>query len=374
MEMLLSTSPDLKPSFIDRDNQLEESVTIPLTVAMKIFKKKLENRCIEIKHKDIPSNLVKNAKSACDRYNFLVHNDIKDSQGICGITGHWIIGSNKEWRNELNEIQQKEIQENTLKIPQYKPAKKKQNKWIHQGSLESKVERPLFAKRKGEQEVEHEEVKKKQKNQMSWADDAEIAFGDVEPQQALNSDSILKDSIDNLSIGNVESKESIKNGKGMEGMNDEQEIRALDTKLKKLSAENMQIRDTEFADDDDEDIPTPDIETSDKDVEFAKMNDDDDEEDILTLDIETSDKDVQAPDAGLILKGKNYSQDNDANATTDSEFLLKYAKVIYNALLAELESRQLLYEIDEKPRVSECPTGREKKRGQKRRKYENKLV
>ncbi|CAG8756945.1 17257_t:CDS:2, partial [Cetraspora pellucida] len=333
MEMLVSTSPDLKPPL--------ESVAIPLTAAMRIFTKKLENRCTEIKHKDLPSNLVTNAKSACDRYNFLVHNDIKDSQGICGIVDHWIIGSDKEWRNELDEIRQKEIEENTLKIPQNKQARKKQNKWI-QGPLESRVERPMYTKRKSEQEVEHveiEEQQKKQENKISWADDAEIVFGDVEPQQT----------VDSLNIGNVESKESIRNNKRVDEMNDEQDIRALGAKLKQTGdndEENRQARD----------------------LEFAEMNDDDNEEDLLTPNVETSDKDVQIPS-----EGKNHSQD-DVNASTVSEYLLKYVKVIYNALLTELESRQLLYEIDQKPRVSECPTGREKKRGQKKRKYENKLL
>ncbi|CAG8542944.1 9357_t:CDS:2, partial [Dentiscutata heterogama] len=410
-------------NLIDKD-QLKEPVTIPLTVAIKIFTKTLENRCNEIfNSKDHPLNLINNAKSACDRYNFLFHSDIKCSQGICGISGHWIIGNKEEWRNELDEMRQKEIQENALKILQNKPAGKKRNKWMQQGPLGNN--QPILTKKKGKQEAEDAEIEqqKKQENKISWADDAEIAFGDVGPQQTLNFNPISKDIklmsentilesqgfnvsghetkdqtekmskngegenlfdmisfgdkqqsddfIDNLSIGNSELKESRKNDREMENT-DEENVRTRDLGIAKTS------------NDVEENMKTPDI-------GFVKMSDDNDEN-IRTSDIKTSDKNIRAPDARFIpqktsrispvqpqdtyherkSKEKSHSQE-DADATTVSEYLLKYSKVIYNALLAELESRQFLYEIDKKPRMSECPTGRRKKRGQKKRKYENKL-
>lgn len=387
MEMFASASPNLNPSLINKD-QLKKTVTIPLTVAMKIFTKTLENRCIEV-FKD--KKIFHNAKSASDRYNFLVHSDIKYSQGIWGITGHWIIGKNKEWRNELDEMRQKEIQENALNILQNKPARKKQNRWMQQGSLEYK--KSILTKKKGKQEAEHVEIKqqKNQEKKFSWADDAEITFQDAEPQQTLNFDPSIvfenqgfdemskqgegenlsgrtsyidnereigdkqpDDFIGNLNIGNVESKESRNNDKEMEKTDEEENMKTSD------------MRSVEMSDDDKEDIRTSDIETSDENIRTLDAG--------LIPQKTSRMSPVQFQDAYHECRPEEKSHLQDvADAKAVAKFLLKYSKVIYNALLAEHESRQFLYEMDKKSRVSECPTGREKKRGQKKRKYEKKL-
>ncbi|CAG8513302.1 9265_t:CDS:2 [Scutellospora calospora] len=451
MEMLLSTSPNFKSSSADK-----ESVIIPLTVVLKIFTKKIEDRCIEVSKnkKYFPRDLVNNAKSACDRYNFLVHSDVKNTQGICGITGHWMTVNYEEWKNELEEIRKKEIEENAVKISQNKTSRKKQNKLL-QGPLESKVQKPVHPKRKAEQEARHEEIKEQQDNKISWADEAEMAFDDVGPQQAsnldpsskdiepVNANSIMQsfenlyvdnkrdvraqlnqiladhkivldidnigdkqsdDPIGNLGIGGDESKKNMTTDKEMGEMDDEEDTRTLD--------------------EDDEDIGTP-------DAEHAEISDDD-EEDLRTPDaafLETSDKESRTPDTGFISqkmpkmleksendrtmspvqsqnahneakeKSENYrimspvqSQDahNEARGKSENDltmspvqspdayhetgkYLREYSKIIYKALLAELDSRHFLYETDKEPRVSDGLNWKEKS-GQKRRKFKNKLL
>ncbi|RIB28030.1 hypothetical protein C2G38_1617998 [Gigaspora rosea] len=367
MEMFASASPNLNPSLINKD-QLKKPVTIPLTVAIKIFTKTLENRCI----KNLSSDLINNAKSACDRYNFLVHSDIKYSQGVWGITGHWIIVNNEEWRNELDEMRQKEIQDNALNIFQKKPARKKQSKWMQQGPLENK--QSILAKKKGKQEVEHVKIEqqKNKENKISWADDAEITFQDGGPLQTLNFDpSII---FENQGFDEMSKQGEGENLSGRTSyIDNEREIgdKKLDNFIGNLSIGNVELK--ESRNNDKEMEKTDEEENMKTSVMGSVEMCDDDKEDIRTSDIETSDENITTLDTGLIPQKqfqdaynerkpeeKSHLQD-DSDATTVSKFLLKYSKVIYNALLAEHESRQFLYEMDKKSRVSECPTGREKK-------------
>ncbi|CAG8558262.1 14433_t:CDS:2 [Acaulospora morrowiae] len=51
-----------------------------------------------------------------------------------------------------------------------------------------------------------------------------------------------------------------------------------------------------------------------------------------------------------------------------------HAHLVYNALQDELDSRRFLYEIDKVPHVSKSSTGDSKKCGQKKKKYEKKLL
>src|SRR2546429_5339073 len=118
LEILASTPSSYKPSVYKKDPSIK-MIFIPLNIALKIFTRRLEKEFRNYNHaqhqdetidvseddkqrkvhiKNLP-DLITKANSACDMYQDLFQNDIKNSQGNVGLFAHWIEVFEYEWKN-----------------------------------------------------------------------------------------------------------------------------------------------------------------------------------------------------------------------------------------------------------------------------------
>nr|CAG8466611.1 2895_t:CDS:2 [Entrophospora candida] len=74
---------------------------------------------------------------------------------------------------------------------------------------------------------------------------------------------------------------------------------------------------------------------------------------------------------GLIVSANDVVYNDDIRQSSN---LQSHAALIYKELQGELETRQLIYEIDSKLHISEAPKGKDKKRGQKLKAYKQQLL
>ena len=151
LETLASTPPPYyyKPVVNEKDSSFKTTL-IPLNIALKIFTRRLERefrnynyiqkqdetfiisedgkqRKVHIK---LPK-LIRKANSACDMYQDLFQDEVKNSQGNFGLFAHWIKVYEYEWKDELDEMRQKEIYKGTVPLRN----KQRQIKWQMQGPL-----------------------------------------------------------------------------------------------------------------------------------------------------------------------------------------------------------------------------------------------
>ncbi|CAG8454948.1 3003_t:CDS:2 [Rhizophagus irregularis] len=286
LSLYQTSAPSPFQSSVYEKDEKESTIkitSVPLTIVLKIFTRRLEKVYRNIHETNITSeggkqrkvvklpDFIRKANSACDMYQDLFQDDIKNSQGIV---------SDATLRNAKN----KKLQ------------------------IKQQMHGPLLEKSVGKKK----ETKGKEKEHL-------IGESRMKPEQILS-----KDEKDDF----------------MNDIYKEKPISWADDVEEKFKSIN-ELRDDEIK------------------YQDEYSNDEKDLNDSETSDIEHV---------------KDESGQDNVTVEKISPYLLKeHAKLIYEELEKEFDTRSKLYEMDKVPHVSAKPTGKMKKTGQKRRRYEHKL-
>lgn len=318
-----TSTPSPFQSSVYKNDEKESTIKItlvPLTIVLKIFTRRLEKVYRNIHETIITSeggkqnkvvklpDFIRKANSACDIYQNLFQDDVKNSQGNIGLVANWVevlevfeYEWKNEWKNELSETKQKENYKGIVSEATLRKAKNKKKLQIKQ-----QMHGPLLGKKK--------ETKGKEKEQL-------IGKSRMKSERIL-----LKDEKDDL----------------MNDIYKEKPISWADDVEEKFKSIN-ELRDDE--------------------IKYQDEQQHQDETDLN--DSETSEIEHVKDEPG---------QDNVTVAKFSPYLLKEHAKLIYEELEKEFDTRSKLYEMDKVPHISAKPTGKMKKTGQKRRRYEHKMV
>ncbi|PKC73715.1 hypothetical protein RhiirA1_530188 [Rhizophagus irregularis] len=324
LSLYQTSAPSPFQSSVYEKDEKESTIkitSVPLTIVLKIFTRRLEKVYRNIHETNITSeggkqrkvvklpDFIRKANSACDMYQDLFQDDIKNSQGNIGLVSNLVevfevfeYEWKNEWKNELSETKQKENYKGIVSDATLRNAKNKKLQ------IKQQMHGPLLEKSVGKKK----ETKGKEKEQL-------IGESRMKPEQILS-----KDEKDDF----------------MNDIYKEKPISWADDVEEKFKSIN-ELRDDEIK------------------YQDEYSNDEKDLNDSETSDIEHV---------------KDESGQDNVTVEKISPYLLKeHAKLIYEELEKEFDTRSKLYEMDKVPHVSAKPTGKMKKTGQKRRRYEHKL-
>ncbi|RIA89239.1 hypothetical protein C1645_825127 [Glomus cerebriforme] len=325
LNTLSSTLETLEsPTFSSCQTPVPENVpsikltSIPLTIALKIFTSRLEkvyrNIHVNSENKDVKlPDFIKKAISACDMYQALFQDDINNSQGVIGLVANLVEGFevfDYEWENELSETKQKGTDKNIV------------------------FKAPL---RKG----------KNKKRQIKWQMQGPLPIGKTKEAKGKEKEQLIeKPSLEKIRKEQIVSK-------------DEKDFSLNDiyTEIFKPSIS--------WADDVEEKFKINELRDDDQNESRSMINEREKHQDEVDLNDSKTER----------IQGEPVRDHQDNTTVTKfSPYLLKeHAKLIYEELVKEFDTRNKLYEVDKVPHISEKPTGRMKKIGQKKHRHELKL-
>ncbi|CAJ0871603.1 318_t:CDS:2 [Entrophospora sp. SA101] len=401
MEFLASAPPPIiKPNIYNVDPK--NATLVPLNIAIRIFVKRLE------------TNLNKKNVHKAD------------------LLTHWIMVIKDEWGNfDLKKIINREWK--TGDVPKVLlqrnfRIKKKQNSWKIQASLLEKNKKPKVDKDKifkqEEKEIENindnvkqinleditiKEVENKKIKSISWADEVNEEFGEVSSITRNNNEDDVNDDYMNNNVTENETtpiKNHLTQIEEIEPYNSANVIVTInDSQIEcdSVSSSNN-TESTNLGEEGGGEVADQSIGVGRELVLGFNHNDNYPEKlaidgieiinpnDPTTRAINNNDtrpnntinhtfqwncdygNDVSITgtfEEGLIVSANDVVYNDDIRQSSN---LQSHAALIYKELQGELETRQLIYEIDSKLHISEAPKGKDKKRGQKLKAYKQQLL
>jgi hypothetical protein len=288
---------------------------VPLTIVLKIFTRRLEkvyrnnNETIitseDGKQREVVKlpDFINKANSACDMYQALFQDEIKNSQGNIGLVANWVEVF-EVFEYELSEMKQKENYKSSLSEATLRKAKNKKLQ-IKQQMRDLSFEKSAGKKKAKGKEKEQPMVKSQEKTeQIPSKDEKDDFLNDIYKEKPISW------------ADDVEEK--------FKSINDEMEHQDENSSEKEQHQDESDLKDSESS-------------------ETERIQDEP-------------------------------GQDNVTVAKPSPYLLKEHAKLIFEKLEKEFDTRNKLYEIDKVPHISAKPIGRMKKTGQKRRRHERKLV
>ncbi|CAJ0754314.1 14286_t:CDS:2 [Entrophospora sp. SA101] len=358
MEFLASAPPPIiKPNIYNVDPK--NATLVPLNIAIRIFVK---------------------PKSVCDQYDYIISLNKKNVHKADLLT-HWIMVIKDEWGNfDLKKIINREWK--TGDVPKVLlqrnfRIKKKQNSWKIQASLLEKNKKPKVDKDKifkqEEKEIENindnvkqinleditiKEVENKKIKSISWADEVNEEFGECDSVSSSNNTESTN--LGEEGGGEVADQKEFADFSITRNVNDEVlGFNHNDNYPEKLAIDGIEI-----------------INPNDPTTRAINNNDTRPNNTInhtfqWNCDYGNDVSITGTFEEGLIVSANDVVYNDDIRQSSN---LQSHAALIYKELQGELETRQLIYEIDSKLHISEAPKGKDKKRGQKLKAYKQQLL